>query len=199
MPFSSRLKCRSWVFAASLLGAAPAFAQTYKDPKAPVEERVKTLLASMTLEEKLDYIGGYKYFSIRGIERLGLPEILLSDGPVGLRGEGKSTAYPASVLTAATWDVNAANALGRALGQDSRARGVHVLLGPGVNIYRAPMNGRNFEYLGEDPFLAGQMAVGYIKGVQSQGVVATVKHFAGNNQEWDRNHVSSDIDERTLQ
>ncbi len=177
----------------------PAAAQVYKNPKAPVEERVSTLLADMTLAEKLDYIGGYKYFSVRGIERLGLPEILLSDGPVGLRGEGKSTAYPASVLTAASWDTAAAHALGRALGQDARARGVHVLLGPGVNISRAPMNGRNFEYLGEDPYLAGQLAVSYIKGVQGQGVVATVKHFAGNNQEWDRNHVSSDIDERTLQ
>ena len=185
--------------AAGLCGASPALAQVYKDPHAPVEERASALLASMTLAEKLDYIGGYKYFSIRGIERLGLPEILLSDGPVGLRGEGKSTAYPASILAAASWDTAAVHTLGRALGRDARARGVHVLLGPGVNIYRAPMNGRNFEYLGEDPYLAGQLAVSYIKGVQSQGVVATVKHFAGNNQEWDRNHVSSDIDERTLQ
>ncbi|MCC3153225.1 glycoside hydrolase family 3 C-terminal domain-containing protein [Hymenobacter sp. BT770] len=199
MLFFSYAGSRWLAVAAGLLFAIPAAAQVYKNPKAPVEERVKALLADMTLAEKLDYIGGYKYFSIRGIERLGLPEILLSDGPVGVRGEGKSTAYPASVLTAASWDTAAAHALGRALGQDAKARGVHVLLGPGVNIYRAPMNGRNFEYLGEDPYLAGQMAVSYIKGVQSQGVVATVKHFAGNNQEWDRNRVSSDIDERTLQ
>ncbi len=198
MLFSFRGQGRWLALAAGLLAAAPAYSQAYKNPQAPVEERVATLLASMTLNEKLDYVGGYKYFSIRGIERLGLPEILLSDGPVGLRGEGKSTAYPASILTAATWDTTAAHALGQALGQDSRARGVHVLLGPGVNIYRAPMNGRNFEYLGEDPYLTSRMAVGYIRGVQSQGVVATVKHFAGNNQEWDRNRVSSDIDERTL-
>lgn len=199
MPFSLPLKTRFLTVAAGLLLTLPAFSQAYKNPQAPVEERVQALLGAMTLDEKLDYIGGYKYFSIRGIERLGLPEILLSDGPVGLRGEGQSTAYPASILTAASWDTTAAVALGRALGQDARARGVHVLLGPGVNIYRAPMNGRNFEYLGEDPFLTGRMAVGYIRGVQSQGVVATVKHFAGNNQEWDRNNVSSDIDERTLQ
>ncbi len=187
------------VFAIVFLSAVHLKAQVYKNPKALVEERVNSLLAEMTLAEKLDYIGGHKYFSIRGIKRLGLPEILLSDGPVGVRGEGKSVAYPASVLTAATWDTAAARSLGEALAHDSKKRGVHVLLGPGVNIYRAPMNGRNFEYMGEDPYLAGAMAVNYIKGVQSKGVVATVKHFAGNNQEWDRNHVSSDIDERTLQ
>ena len=198
MPFFSQLR-GFLAGAAALLAATPMAAQVYKNPQAPAEERAAALLARMTLAEKLDYIGGYKYFSIRGIERLGLPEILLSDGPVGLRGEGKATAYPASVLTAATWDTAAAHALGRALGRDAKARGVHVLLGPGVNLYRAPMNGRNFEYLGEDPYLAGQLAAGYIQGVQSQGVVATVKHFAGNNQEWDRNRVSSDIDERTLQ
>ena len=200
MQFLTPGRTGRWLaLAAGLLWAVPAAAQVYKNPKAPVEERVSALLASMTLAEKLNYIGGYKYFSIRGIERLGLPEILFSDGPVGLRGEGKSTAYPASILTAASWDTAAAHALGRALGHDAKARGVHVLLGPGVNIYRTPMNGRNFEYLGEDPYLAGQLAVSYIRGVQGQSVVATVKHFAGNNQEWDRNHVSSDIDERTLQ
>ena len=198
MPFHFPAR-RCAALAAALLLAAPAAAQVYKDPQAPAEDRAAALLAALTLDEKLAYIGGYHYFSIRGIPRLGLPEILLSDGPVGLRGEGPSTAYPASVLTAASWDTAAAHRLGRALGQDARARGVHVLLGPGVNMYRAPMNGRNFEYLGEDPYLAGQLAVAYIRGVQQRGVVATVKHFAANNQEWDRNHVSSDVDERTLQ
>jgi len=182
------------------LGAISAsFAQTYKNPKAPVEDRVNDLLSKMTLEEKIDYIGGQDDFYIRGIERLGLPKIKMSDGPVGVRNYGPTTAYPASILTAATWDTELARRLGEALGKDARQRGVHILLGPGVNIYRAPMNGRNFEYLGEDPFLAGKMAAAYIRGVQSQKVVATVKHFAANNQEWDRNNVSSDIDERTLQ
>lgn len=174
------------------------FSQTYKNPKAPVEDRVKDLLSRMTLEEKIDYIGGQDDFYIRGIERLGLPKIKMSDGPVGVRNYGPTTAYPASILTAATWDTELARRLGEALGKDARQRGVHILLGPGVNIYRAPMNGRNFEYLGEDPFLAGKMAAAYIRGVQSQKVVATVKHFAANNQEWDRNNVSSDMDERTL-
>lgn len=175
------------------------YPQVYKNPKASVEERVNDMLGKMTLEEKIDYIGGYHGFYIRGIERLGLPEIKMSDGPVGTRNDGKTTAYPASILSAATWDTTLVNSLGVALGKDARARGVHILLAPGVNIYRAPMGGRNFEYFGEDPYLAGRMAVNYIKGVQSQKVVATVKHYAGNNQEWDRNHVSSDIDERTLQ
>ncbi|MDP4206066.1 MAG: glycoside hydrolase family 3 C-terminal domain-containing protein [Bacteroidota bacterium] len=103
------------------------------------------------------------------------------------------------MASTASWNLNLVNMMGQALGRDSRARGVHILLAPGVNIHRAPMGGRNFEYMGEDPFLAGKMAVAYIKGVQSQRVVATVKHYAGNDQEWDRNGVSSNIDERTLQ
>ncbi|MBD3583944.1 beta-glucosidase [Flavobacterium selenitireducens] len=183
---------------AVLLATFPLYAQKYKDPKASAEDRARDLLSRMTLEEKIDYMGGHNDFYIRGIERFGLPEIKMTDGPVGTRNYGKTTAYPASILTAATWDVNLARDLGVALGKDARERGVHILLAPGVNIYRAPMNGRNFEYMGEDPCLAGKMAVGYIKGVQSQGVVATVKHFAANNQEWDRNNVSSDMDERTL-
>lgn len=176
-----------------------ANAQLYKDPKADIEKRVEDLLSQMTLEEKIDYIGGHEGFYIRGIERLGLPKIKMTDGPVGTRNYGKTTAYPASVLSAASWDRDLCYRLGEALGNDARERGVHILLAPGVNIYRAPMNGRNFEYLGEDPYLAGEMAVAYIKGVQSKNVVATVKHYAANNQEWDRNNVSSDMDERTLQ
>lgn len=189
-----------YVFLLSILCiSAIANSQIYKDPKASVEERVNDLLSKMTLEEKIDYIGGYHAFYIRSIDRLGLPEIKMSDGPVGTRNDGKTTAYPASILSAATWDTALVNQLGMAIGRDARARGVHILLAPGVNIYRAPMAGRNFEYFGEDPYLSGRMAVNYIKGVQSEHVVATVKHFAGNNQEWDRNNVSSDIDERTLQ
>lgn len=189
---------RNRFIVAAILMAVPALAQKYKDAKAPVEDRVNALLKEMTLEEKIDYIGGYEDFYIRPIDRLGLPKIKMTDGPVGTRNYGHTTAYPASVLTAASWDKALAYKLGEALGKDARERGVHILLAPGVNIYRAPMNGRNFEYLGEDPFLAGEVAVAYIKGVQKKGVVATVKHFAANNQEWDRNNVSSDMDERTL-
>jgi beta-glucosidase len=152
----------------------------------------------MTLEEKIDYIGGDRAFYIRAIERLGIPEIKMSDGPAGCRNWGPSTAYPAPLSNAATFDPAVAERVGKSIGRDCRARGVHVLLAPGVNIHRSPLGGRNFEYLGEDPFLAGKTAAAFIRGVQSEGVLATVKHFAGNNQEWDRNHISSEIDERTL-
>lgn len=178
--------------------ALPASAQTYRNPDAPVEDRVEDLLSRMTIEEKIDYIGGYNGFYIRGIERLGLPEIKLTDGPVGTHKDGKSTAYPAGVLTAATWNRDLVYRLGEQLGRDSRARGVHILLGPGMNILRAPLCGRNFEYFTEDPYLNSEVAVQYVKGLQDQKVVATLKHYAANNQEWDRNNVSSDIDERTL-
>jgi len=174
-------------------------AQVYKDPGASMEKRVESLLSSMTLDEKLSYIGGVDGFYIRDIPLLNLPKIKMSDGPVGVRTWGQTTAYPAGICNAATWDKDLVFSLGQALGKDARARGVHILLAPGVNIYRAPMCGRNFEYFGEDPFLAGQIASQYIKGVQSEKVVATVKHFAGNNQEWNRYDVSSEIDERTLQ
>lgn len=164
-----------------------------------VEKRAQSLLLQMTLDEKLSYIGGYNDFYIREIKRLGIPAIKMSDGPQGLRNDGKSNAMPCGIMLASTWNKDMAFAYGKALGEDAKARGVHVLLGPGVNIYRAPMCGRNFEYFGEDPYLTSRTAVGYIHGVQSEGVMATVKHFAGNNQEWDRNNVSSDIDERSLQ
>ncbi len=176
-----------------------ANSQVYKDKNAPVEDRVESMLSSMTLSEKLEYIGGVESFYIRSVPRLELPKIKMSDGPVGVRTWGQTTAYPTGILDAATWDTDLIEQLGEHLGMDARARGVHILLAPGVNIYRAPMCGRNFEYFGEDPYLAAQMATAYVKGVQSQRVVATVKHYAGNNQEWDRYNVSSDIDERTLQ
>jgi beta-glucosidase len=152
----------------------------------------------MTLEEKLAYIGGEREFFIRAVPRLGIPEIKFADGPVGCRNWGPSTAYPATVGLAATFDTSLAKRVGQAMARDSRARGVHVLLAPGVNLQRSPLNGRNFEYLGEDPILAGTLATELVRGIQSEGVLATVKHFAANNQEWDRNHVSSEVTERTL-
>ena len=162
-------------------------------------DRASALVARMTLEEKCDYIGGSKDgFYIRPVERLGIPLIRMADGPQGVRNNTRSTLFACGVAAAASWNEDVAYEMGVALGQDSRARGVHILLGPGVNICRSPLCGRNFEYMGEDPCLAAATAVGYIKGVQSQGVMATVKHFALNNQEFNRHHVSSDADERTI-
>ncbi len=163
-----------------------------------VDKRVEAILGQMTLEEKIDYIAGYDDFYIRAIPRLGVPELKMSDGPMGVRNYGASTAFPAGIAMAASWDTEVVNRVGTMMGKDSRARGVDFLLGPGMNIYRAPMAGRNFEYFGEDPFLASRMAVADIKGIQSQGVIATAKHFMGNNQEWDRHRISSDMDERTM-
>ena len=122
----------------------------------------------------------------------------MSDGPQGLGTHGPSTAYPATIMLTATWNEDLAKRYGQSLGRDSRARGVDILLGPAVNIYRAPMCGRNFEYMGEDSYLAARTAVGYIKGVQSEGVMATVKHFFANNSDYDRHNISNDMDERTM-
>ncbi|MBN2576584.1 MAG: glycoside hydrolase family 3 C-terminal domain-containing protein [Deltaproteobacteria bacterium] len=163
-----------------------------------VDKRALAILKKMTLDEKLDYIGGINGFYIRGSKRLGLPEFRMADGPIGVRNFGPSTAYAAGIALAASWDEDLAGRVGAMIGKDARARGVHFLLGPGVNIYRTPLCGRNFEYFGEDPFLAARMTASYVKGVQAQGVSATVKHFMGNNSEYDRHHTSSEIDERTM-
>ena len=160
--------------------------------------RARELVSKMTLEEKCDYIGAVTSFVMRSVDRLGIPQIRMADGPQGIRNNTVSTLYPSGILTAATWNRDLAEKLGHGLGKDAKARGVAILLGPGVNIYRAPMNGRNFEYFGEDPYLASEIAEHYIEGVQAEGVIATVKHFAANNQEWSRHHASSDVDERTL-
>lgn len=165
-----------------------------------VVKRAKELVEQMTLREKIDYLSGETSFSLRAIPRLGIPRILLADGPCGIRNHAPhSTLFPSGILTAATWNRNVAHLLGEGLGDDARARGVGILLGPGVNIYRSPLCGRNYEYFGEDPYLTSEIACQYIEGVQSRGVMATIKHFCGNNQEWSRHHTSSDIDERTLQ
>jgi beta-glucosidase len=181
-----------------LFCATVCFAQSARDSNAAIEQRVEQILKQMTLEEKIDYIGGTHDFYIRAIPRLNIPSLRMSDGPMGVHDYGQTTAYPAPIALAASWDVDLAKRVGLSMGNDARARGVHFILAPGMNIYRAPMCGRNFEYLGEDPFLASRMAVSLINGIQVRGVIATAKHFAGNNQEFDRNNVSSDVDERTL-
>ena len=168
-------------------------------PDSPaIDQRVDAMIAKLTLEQKLELIGGLDSMFIRAEPSAGFPTLKMSDGPEGVRTWGPDTAYAGGIALAAAWDPNLANQMGQSIAKDARARGVHFLLGPGVNIYRAPMNGRNFEYLGEDPFLSGQTAAAYIRGVQSEGVIATVKHFAANNEEYDRHNVSSDMDERTL-
>ena len=162
-----------------------------------VDARVDSLLKKLSLEEKIDLIGGVDAFYIRANEKIGLPRLKMADGPVGVRNYGPATVF-GGVGLAATWDPELAEKVGATIGQDARARGVHFMLGPGVNIYRAPMNGRNFEYFGEDPFLTARTAVAYIEGMQNEGVSATIKHFVGNNSEFDRHNTDSIIDERTL-
>jgi len=161
--------------------------------------RVEALLSQLTLDEKITLLGGHKEGQTQAVERLGVPHFRMADGPVGIHWWcEKSTAYPASITLASSWDRGLSHRLGKALGRDCRARGVHILLAPGVNIYRSPLCGRNFEYLGEDPVLAGELVASEIRGIQDQGVAATVKHYALNNQEFDRHDVSSDADERTI-
>jgi beta-glucosidase len=188
------------VLVVTLVAAAllPAAGQAPSASSPEVENRVDSILSKMTLEEKIDYLGGVDDFFVRAVPRLGLPALKMSDGPIGLRNDGPATTLAGGIALAATWDPELVQRAGEVLGEDARSRGVHILLGPGVNIYRAPMAGRNFEYFGEDPFLAARTAVAYIKGVQSQGVCATIKHYAGNNEEYDRHNVDSVIDERTL-
>lgn len=169
--------------------------------EAEADHMASETLRQLTLDEKLALIGGHRGFYTHGIERLKIPELRMADGPQGLGSNrnGHSTAYPATVLLAANWDIAMALRYGRSLGRDCAERGISFILGPAVNIYRAPYNGRNFEYMGEDPYLAARTASSYIKGVQSNsGVAAVVKHFFGNNSEYDRHHVSNDMDERTL-
>ena len=178
--------------------AQRAVGQTARPSADEIEKRVDALLVKMTLDEKITLIGGVNDFYIRPIERLGIPALRMSDGPLGVHDYGPTTAYPAGIALAASWDTALAERVGTMMGKDARARGVHFILAPGMNIYRTPMNGRNFEYLGEDPYLASRMAVSLIRGIQAQGVIATAKHFAANNQEYGRMDHNSDVDERTL-
>jgi beta-glucosidase len=183
----------------------------YLDRSQPLETRVEDLLGRLTLEEKIKLCHADSKCTTAAIPRLGIPRRWLSDGPHGVREDvgpdtwdvaGRTddfaTALPAAIVLAATWNPDLAQEAGQVIGQEARQRGKDIMLGPGVNIMRTPLCGRNFEYYGEDPFLAGRIAVGYIKGVQSQGVASCVKHFAANNQETDRGSINVEMDERTL-
>jgi len=161
-----------------------------------VEERVNDLIARLTLDEKIDLLGGTG-FATKKIERLGIPELRMTDGPVGARWN-PSTAFPVSIAMAATWNPEMINQVGGGIGRETKGKGRHVILGPCVNIVRMPMGGRNFESFGEDPFLTSRIAVEYIKGVQKEGVAATIKHFAANNHEHERMYVDAIVSERAL-
>src|SRR5271157_646157 len=194
----SGIKRAGAVVLAVLFLCITVLAQTPKPSSAEVEKRVEALLSKLTLEEKITLIGGTDDSYTRPISRVGIPSFRMSDGPLGVHDYGPTTAYAGGIALAASWDTQLFKRVGVSMGHDARARGVNFILAPGMNIYRAPMNGRNFEYFGEDPFLASRMAVSVIEGMQAQRVIATAKHFAGNNSEFARMTLSSDIDERTL-
>lgn len=179
--------------------SAVMFAQEkmlYKDPTQPVEKRVADLMTRLTLEEKVDLLGGTG-FATKQIDRLGIPELRMTDGPMGSRWN-PSTAFPSAAAMAATWHPELIYQVGAGIGRETKGKGRHVILGPCVNIVRMPMGGRNFETFGEDPFLTSKLAVEYIKGVQKEGVAATIKHFAVNNQEHERDYVDALVSERAL-
>ena len=193
------------------VSAATDETPVYLDQKAPIEQRVEDALSRMTLEEKVALCHAQGKFSSKGVERLGIPEIWMSDGPHGVRAEinwndwGYSgwtndsiTAFPALTALAATWNPQLSALYGKSVGEEARYREKDVLLGPGVNIYRTPLNGRNFEYMGEDPYLASEMVVPYIQELQKNGVAACVKHFALNNQEKWRGTVDVELSDRAL-
>jgi beta-glucosidase len=169
------------------------------DPDPKIEARVADLLGKLTLDEKIGLLSGTDWMHTAGVPRLGIPALKFSDATAGVRCWGPSTAYPAPVLLAATWDPALAQEMGRAIGRDARSRGVAVVLGPGVNICREAQNGRNFEYMGEDPYLASLIAAGYIRGVQQEGVAACVKHFAVNEEETERGSMNMIVDRRALE
>jgi len=184
--------------------AAPAIKA--QDTQGTPDERADQLIAEMTLAEKVSLLGGDRSgFNTHTIERLGIPGFWMSDGPQGVRNapgpnaSRHACAFPCGAALAATWDAGLAAAYGKAVGLEDRARGTHFQLGPGLNICRVPVNGRNFEYFGEDPFLTSVIAVNWVKACSAQGSVPTIKHFAANNQEWNRNSVEVQADERTLQ
>ena len=163
---------------------------------------INKLIQDLTLKEKISLMSGFNSWYTNKIERLGVPSIKMSDGPNGVRGDstsGKSSAcFPCAISIGSTWDMDLINQLGVALGEEAKVKDVDVLLGPTINIHRHPLGGRHFESFSEDPFLTGKIATEYVKGVQSQNVAACLKHFIGNDTEYERHLVSSNIDEKTL-
>lgn len=192
-----------------IVGQEPS--RVYLDDSQPLEVRVENALSQMTIEEKVAMIHAQSKFSSAGVPRLGIPEVWMSDGPHGIREEvlwdewsgaawtnDSCIAFPALTCLAASWNPDVAALYGKNIGEEARYRNKGVLLGPGVNIYRTPLNGRNFEYMGEDPYLSSVMVVPYIREVQKNGVASCVKHFALNNQEIDRDHINVKVSDRAL-
>lgn len=204
------LFCAAW--SSACCGRQPrADVALYLDNTQPLEKRVEDALSRMTLEEKVAVLHAQSKFSSAGVPRLGIPELWCTDGPHGIRPEVRwdeweqagwtndsCTAFPALTCLAATWNPELSALYGKSVGEEARYREKDILLGPGVNIYRTPLNGRNFEYMGEDPFLASRMVVPYIREVQKNGVAACVKHFALNNQEQNRLYHNVVVDDRAL-
>lgn len=204
------------VFAGAVLGDPGALAQAsdpprYRDATLPVETRIDDLLARLTLDEKIGLVHANGLFRSGGVERLGIPPLWTDDGPQGIREEvgvtswapvGQTddfaTALPPGLTLAATWNPELAQACGKVIGEEACARKKNVLLGPGMNIIRTPLCGRNYDYYGEDPWLSSRIAVGYVRGLQAEQTISCVKHFALNNQEKDRGTVDVEVDERTL-
>jgi beta-glucosidase len=212
-----RLLCAVLIFFAAILSSAQNQSGSdippYKNPSLPVEQRVQDLLSRMTLQEKVAMLSGTDWMQSVPNQRLGIPSIKMADGPLGIRSwSGPSsetsaefaktkvttTAFPAGVAMAATWDTELVESEGQAIGQEVKALGRDMILGPTVNINRTPLWGRNFEGYGEDPYLTTRLALAYIKGVQGEGVIATVKHFAANNQEFERHRINAIVDQRAL-
>lgn len=171
--------------------------EAYKDPNYSIKDRVQDLLQRMTLDEKITILSRSNDLYVPGIERLGIPSLKLVNGPHGV-GEGQSTCFPAGVGLAATWNEKLLYDIGTAIGKEAQAKGCNILLAPTINIHRIPVAGRNFESYSEDPFLSARMGVNFVRGVQSQGVATCLKHYAVNNQEWERYSINVVADERTM-
>ncbi len=200
------------LLAVAFVAALPAEERPpYRNPALSIEVRIDDVVARLTLEEKIAFVHGNGKFRSGGAERLGLPYLWTADGPHGIREESKldswepagwtndyATALPTGIALASTWSNELAEAYGRVLGEEARAREKHVVLGPALNIMRTPLCGRNYDYFGEDPWLAGRITVGYVRGMQAEQTVASLKHFALNNQETQRGSIDVQIDERTL-
>jgi beta-glucosidase len=200
--------------AAAASFAVPAWTQTrapYLDPARPRDARVEDLLGRLTVEEKVGLVHANGKFRAGGVARLGVPHLWTADGPHGVREElgvdswspagwtnDFATAMPVGIALAATWNEALAESYGRTIGEEARARGKHVILGPGLNIQRTPLCGRTYDYFGEDPWLAGRITVGYVKGMQAEQTIACLKHFAANNQERDRATIDVQVEERPL-
>ena len=195
------------------LGSSPLRAQfpTCLDETKGIEDRVEDALGRMTLDEKIAVIHAQSKFSAPGVKRLGIPDMWTDDGPHGVRPDvlwdewvqagqtnDSCVAFPALTCLAATWNPQMARLYGESLGEEALYRDKDMILGPGVNILRTPLNGRNFEYMGEDPFLASRMVVPYVQGLQSKGVSSCVKHYALNNDETYRHQVNVKVSDRAL-